>query len=104
MTLTTWLLLIATAGPLAAPEQDDAALLDVQWLGPRKAFAVGTFGAVWRTEDSGSTWQPLVSPDPKLTLRSVAFLSDQFGWVGGAELQPYVGLAVGRLELPVRPP
>ncbi len=97
MTLSTWLLVLVAAGPFVAPEQDDAAFLDVQWLGPRKAFAVGTFGAVWRTEDSGLTWQPMVSPDAKLTLHSVAFISDQFGWVGGAELQPYVGLAVGRI-------
>ena len=65
------------------PEQDDAALHDVQLMGTKHGWAVGDRGATWRTDDGGATWQFVPAPTD-CSLRSVCFLTDQIGWaVGG---------------------
>lgn len=78
------------------PWQDDASLHDLQMIGGRIGYAAGDQGMVWRTVDSGQTWQPCPVPIPA-QLRSVAFVTDRIGWVAGAVLQPYTGLSEGCL-------
>lgn len=77
-----------------APWQDDANLHDVQFVSSRVGFAVGDQGIVWKTADSGVTWQACPVPAPAM-LRSVSFLTDRMGWVGGTLWQPYTRLAEG---------
>lgn len=76
------------------PAQDDANLHAVQFIGSRTGYAVGDQGMVWRSEDGGQTWQPRPLPEA-LMLRTVSFLSDRRGWVGGTRWQPFTGLAAG---------
>ncbi len=78
----------------ASPQQDDAALNDVQWLGSRLAFAVGEHGTLWRSADAGQTWAFVPTPTTA-SLRSVSFLTDQIGFIAGTEFQPFVGLEKG---------
>lgn len=98
-----WLVVLAVSNPAASPAaekllpwQDDANLHDVQFVGSRSGFAVGDQGIVWRTEDSGATWEarPLAEP---VMLRSASFLTDRLGWVAGTRWQAYTGLAEGVL-------
>ncbi|HET6422547.1 MAG TPA: YCF48-related protein [Planctomycetaceae bacterium] len=78
----------------AAPQQDDATLHDVQWLGSKLAFAVGEHGTCWKSADGGQTWTFVPAPT-HASLRSVSFLTDQIGYIAGVEYQPYVGLERG---------
>ncbi len=82
------------AAEVASPQQDDAALNDVQWLGSRLAFAVGERGTLWRSIDAGQTWTFIPTPTTA-SLRSVSFLTDQIGFIAGTEFQPFVGLEKG---------
>lgn len=72
----------------ATPEQDDAALHDVQLLGSRYGWAVGDRGTVWKTADGGRTWQFCRTP-VTCSLRGVCFLTDQIGWAVGGDVTPY---------------
>ncbi len=84
------------AAEALAPWQDDANLHDVQFVGSRSGFAVGDQGIVWKTADSGATWQSRPVP-AAVMLRSASFLTDRMGWVAGTRWQPYTGLAEGVL-------
>lgn len=78
----------------ASPLQDDATLHDVQWLGSKWAFAVGEQGVCWKSSDGGKTWGHVPTPT-QASLRSVSFLTDRIGYIGGVEVQPFVGLERG---------
>src|SRR5690606_23508505 len=77
-----------------SPLHDDAALHDVQFLGPDLGWAVGDRGVIWHTADGGRSWQ-MQSSGVRGSLRSVCFLTDQHGWVVGGETTPYTGLSHG---------
>lgn len=77
-----------------SPLQDDAALHDVQFVGTRTGWAVGDHGVIWKTADSGETWELQVS-GVKCALRSACFLTDRVGWVAGGESIPYAHQGVG---------
>ncbi len=76
--------------------RDDAALHDLQFIGSRSGFAVGSQGAIWKSADGGRTWSP-ISSGVSITFRSCCFLTDNCGWVGGSEISPYTGLDTGVL-------
>jgi len=88
----------ACAADVPTPDswREDAALHAVQFIGSRTGFAVGSHGAVWKTEDSGQTWQPL-NPGPSATWTSASFLTGQAGFLGGTVVSPYAGLDEGIL-------
>ena len=73
----------------ATPQQDDATLHDVTFVGSRIGFAVGDRGVVWKTEDGGISWRLLPTP-VDCSLRSACFLTDRIGWVVGGAITPYV--------------
>ena len=66
---------------------EDAALHGVQFWDKNEGWAVGDEGTVWHTIDGGKTWERQVT-SVRCSLRSLQFLN------------PYVGWAVGRDELP----
>jgi photosystem II stability/assembly factor-like uncharacterized protein len=76
------------------PEQDDATLHDVTFVGSRIGYAVGERGVVWKTEDGGRSWRLLPAP-VECSLRSVCFLTDRIGWIVGGATTPYVHTAWG---------
>ncbi len=95
MVATGWLIAgVVCAAEVATPHQDDAALNDVQWLGSKLAFAAGEHGALWKSTDGGQTWAFIPTPTDA-SLRSVSFLTDRIGFIGGVEYQPFVGLERG---------
>lgn len=79
---------------LPTPLQDDAALLDVQFVGARNGWAVGERGAVWKSDDAGRSWQ-FVSVPTTATLRGVSFLTDRVGWIAGGSHSPQTRLSRG---------
>lgn len=64
----------------------DAALHDVQMVGPRQCWAVGDHGALWQTTDAGRTWS-LIETGTMASLRSVCALTDQVGWIAGWQVR-----------------
>jgi len=97
-------LLFAACGlPISAcgevlPEQDDAALRALDFLGPRTGWAVGDRGVIWKTIDGGQSWTLLPSPSP-VHWTSVCFLTDRIGWVAGGRTVPYTHQNVGSLMM-----
>ncbi|RMG41276.1 MAG: hypothetical protein D6725_01705 [Planctomycetota bacterium] len=84
--------------PIVAPEQlatwrEDATLFDAAVLG-HTIVAVGDHGAVVRSEDGGTSWT-MAGGAPDATLRSLSFLTDRVGWVGGYRIRPQVRRAEG---------
>ncbi|NOX54993.1 MAG: hypothetical protein GXP27_11270 [Planctomycetes bacterium] len=77
-----------------SPQQDDASLFAVDFVGPRTGWAVGDHGTVWRTIDGGRTWQFLPTP-VDCSLRDVCFLTDQVGWIVGGGFEPFTQAAFG---------
>lgn len=78
------------------PEQDDAAINGLSFLGPRTGWAVGDRGTVWKTADGGENW--LMVPCPVTThWNSVCFLTDRIGWLAGGHTVPYSQHNVGFL-------
>lgn len=111
--LVTWLLVGLLAAPLAAqtksaastsatrqvavhPWQDDAALHAVQFVGSKSGWACGDHGTVWKSQDGGVTWSHLPTPT-QASLRSICFLTNQFGWIAGRTTQPFTGIGMGVL-------
>lgn len=86
----------ASAADLAATWRDDASLNSVYFVGSKNGYAVGAQGAIWRTADSGQSWQPVASGVTS-QLNSVCFMTDQIGWVAGSEISPFTGLDSGVL-------
>lgn len=84
----------ATASTSATAWQDDADLWDIQPYGTKAAIAVGSHGVVWRTNDAGQSWS-LLPIETQATLRSICFLTDKLGWIGGAEYIPETGRSRG---------
>ncbi len=71
-----------SSGEPVTPEQDDAALHDVQFVTSQTGWAVGDRGVVWKTSDGGRTWR--LQPTPvDCSLRSVCFVNERLGWVVG---------------------
>lgn len=75
------------------PEQDDAALHALHFLGPRTGWVVGDRGVIWKTADSGQSWRLLPCPTPlsvgEVHWNSVCFLTDRIGWIAGGGTTPY---------------
>lgn len=69
------------------PQQDDAGLHDVQFVGRQRIWAVGDRGVIWHSPDSGSTWR-LEPSGTRGRLRSACFLTNTLGWVAGEEYLP----------------
>jgi len=82
----------APASP--TPEQDDATLHHVTFVGQENGWAVGDRGVVWKTTDGGRTWQLLKTP-VDCALKCACFLSDRVGWVAGGGVAPYTQLGFG---------
>ncbi len=84
------LTLAAAAGagdpfPPATPERwalPNPDLFDVATLGSR-AWAVGSWGSVLRSDDAGASWRPLRTPTTR-TLFAVSFADERHGWAVGA--------------------
>ena len=77
-----------------APWEDDVQFHDVQFVTSRLGFAVGDLGTIWRTSDSGDSWE-LIRTDLPCPLRSVCFLTDKLGWVAGGGIHPYTHVPYG---------
>src|SRR5689334_22606724 len=58
------------------PQQDDAQIHDMQFLGTKIGWVVGEHGAIWHTTDAGQEWKFKAAPING-ALRSVCFLSDR---------------------------
>jgi len=67
--------------PRTAAIGEDATLHDVCCVG-NHCWAVGDRGVVCQSSDSGLTWKTAFLRD-ECSLRSVCFLTDKIGWVGG---------------------
>lgn len=78
------------------PEQDDASLRAVDFLGPRTGWAAGDRGVIWRTLDGGQNWTLLPSPSAA-HWTSLCFLTDRIGWIAGGRTVPYTHQNVGTL-------
>ena len=78
------------------PEQDDATLRDVHFVGQSLVFAVGDRGVVWKSIDGGLSWN-FISTPTTATLESVCFLTDQIGWIAGGDVLPGSQQPVGVL-------
>lgn len=86
----------ASAADVPASWLDDAALHDVQFVGSKVGFAVGSHGAIWKSTDGGRSWSLLPSGTTG-SLHGVCFLTDQIGWVAGRDIVPFAGLDAGVL-------
>src|SRR5438105_14845632 len=51
-------------------------------LTPRRAFAAGDRGAMYRTEDSGTTWQKVRLPTMQ-SINAIRFVNDSLGFAIG---------------------
>ncbi len=71
----------------ASPEQDDATLRDVCFVDTRVGVAVGDRGVIWRTRDSGLTWE-LIPSGTEAVLHAVQLTGGQTGWAVGTEIRP----------------
>jgi len=78
------------------PHQEDARLLDVQFLGQQLGWAVGDHGVIWKTSDGGVSWNLQSSP-VSCSLRCVSFITNDIGWVAGGKTQPHTGQGLGVL-------
>ncbi|MEZ6068124.1 MAG: YCF48-related protein [Planctomycetaceae bacterium] len=76
------------------PEQDDATLHAVDFVGTQLGVAVGDRGTVWRTDDGGRTWSFVPVPT-QLSLRSVCLLTDRVGWIAGGGVDVAKGISTG---------
>ena len=76
------------------PQQDDARLNAVQFVGRQNGWAVGERGVIWQTVDGGRTWQ-IVSSPVHCGLRAISFLTDRVGWIVGGGDVGYTRLGYG---------
>ena len=58
--------------------------IDATFVDAETGWAVGTFGTVMKTTDSGETWR-MQSTDTRAPIRSVHFLDSNTGWAVGAQ-------------------
>lgn len=75
-----WLVLALTAPAQGAVLRDH--LYGVKALSTDEAWAVGNYGAIYRTSDGGRTWEPRDS-GTRAPLFSVDFADAEHGWVVG---------------------
>jgi photosystem II stability/assembly factor-like uncharacterized protein len=86
-----WLAFLALAGPVAASDLDPSD--SGSWLLPQpdlygvdargsSAWAVGYWGAVFRTDDGGETWEQVATPGDR-ALYAVSFADERHGWAVG---------------------
>ena len=70
------------------PIQDDAHFRDVCLIDSEVGFAVGDQGAIWKTNDGGTTWkwQPTGF---SYSLTDVCFLTREVGWIAARGVHPY---------------
>ncbi|MGL4942197.1 MAG: YCF48-related protein [Thermoguttaceae bacterium] len=68
----------------------DATLRDVTFISPLVGWAVGDHGAVWQTQDGGTTWQLQITP-VDATLYAVHFLDALCGMAVGGYTLPITG-------------
>ncbi len=78
------------------PEQEDATLHDVRFIGTRLGIAVGDRGVIWRTEDGGDSWRFIKTPTSG-HLQGLCLLTDRIGWAVGREIAPDSRLSTGIL-------
>ncbi|MCA9081499.1 MAG: hypothetical protein KDA58_13130, partial [Planctomycetaceae bacterium] len=73
---------------VASPQQDDATLRDVCFVG-RTGYAVGDHAAVWKSTDGGGTWSFVAVPADlqDVSWHSVCFLTDRVGWLAGGRVR-----------------
>ncbi len=88
---------LPTHNQLATPEQDDATIHDVTFIGQKSGWAVGDRGAIWNSEDSGNSWRFVTSVPgiENFSLRSVCFLTNHVGWITGGSVIPFSQTHVG---------
>ncbi len=87
--------LTAQAG-IPRPDQDDATLHSIAIVGP-KIWTVGDRGTIWRSPDSGQSWQFVELPQEArgYSFHSVCFLTDRVGWIAGGTVLPVGGVLQG---------
>jgi len=80
-----------------SPEQDDATLHDVTFVGQKSGWAVGNRGAIWKTTDGGTSWTfvPTLPGVDKFSLQSACFLTDRVGWIAGGSFIPFSQTHIG---------
>ena len=79
---------------MPTPQQDDAPLYAVHFVGRQSGWAVGEHGVIWHTIDGGQQWKIVPSP-VQCPLRGVCFLTDRVGWIVGGGTIPYTRLGYG---------
>jgi photosystem II stability/assembly factor-like uncharacterized protein len=86
----------AEANPADFPSTwySDASLNQIYFLDDLQGFAIGDRGIIWRTGNSGRTWEQQPSGTSH-QLRDITFLDDQTGWIVGGDVQPYSQESVG---------
>ena len=72
----------------------DATLNDVFFVDATHGWAVGEQGAIWKTDDSGQSWQ-LRPSGAVLALESVWFADEKTGWAVGGQGLPYSQASAG---------
>lgn len=72
----------------------DAGLNRVHFLDDLQGFAIGDRGVIWRTGNSGRTWEQHPSGTSS-QLRDITFIDDQTGWIVGGDVEPYSQESVG---------
>lgn len=79
-----------------APDQDDATLRGVAIVG-QNCWVVGDRGTVWKSNNSGQSWQFLALPNDarSFSFHSVCFLTDRVGWIAGGTVLPVGGVLQG---------
>ncbi|MCA9088174.1 MAG: hypothetical protein KDA90_05995, partial [Planctomycetaceae bacterium] len=82
----------------ATPDQDDATLHDVCFVG-KTGYAVGDRGTIWKSTDAGQSWTfvPMSPETADVSWRSVCFLTNFVGWVAGGRVRPYEQIPEGVL-------
>ncbi|MEO0530615.1 MAG: YCF48-related protein [Planctomycetota bacterium] len=67
---------------------DSASLRDVEFIDPRRGWAVGDRGVVLQTTDGGEHWLRVGTPTEH-ALYGVSFVDERHGWAIGGAIRPY---------------
>lgn len=59
-------------------------MIDIQFPDQNAGYAVGSSGLIWKTTDSGNSWDYMFFSD--IWLHSVFFINDRVGWIAGGSL------------------
>ncbi|HUY33452.1 MAG TPA: YCF48-related protein [Pirellulales bacterium] len=82
--------------PYLRSAQEDAELVDVAFVDPRRGWAVGDRGAIWSTVDGGRRWW-MQRSGVDCKLECVQFLDAEHGWSAGGIQHPYTHTTRGVL-------